>query len=326
MWKRDEHEELSCWNLGNRTSPARAPLPPDDAARLVPGGPDELRRFGAAVVLKRTGSWAGGKAVLLDRQPNSERTDFRHRLAAHAVVLHLEGANARTVFRYDGGSQTAGGSTLGRVTFIPGSHEFEGWSDYPTRIRHIVLLLDPKMIDAEVSDAGGGEAPELPFYFDLNDGVIASRMRALQVELDNPGPLGRLCIDSLSCEIAIRLVRHHTARPEQQHRGGLSPRRLRLVKDYIEANLPNDVTLSDMAAIAGVSAAHFCRAFHKSAGVSSHQYIVRRRIELAKGLLADSKMPIAEVALAAGFGNQSHLTKHFRCMVGTTPRRFRNDA
>jgi AraC family transcriptional regulator len=322
MWKRDEHEGLSSWDLGDR-SPAPPPFPPDEAALLAPAGPDELRRFGAAVVLKRTGTWAGGKAVLLDRQPNSQRTEFRHRLASHAVVLHLEGANAQTVFRYDGGSQTTGGSTLGRVTFIPGSHEFEGWSDYPTRIRHIVLLLDPKMIDAEVGDAGGRE---LPFYFDLNDGVIASRMRALQVELDNPGPLTRLCVDSLSSEIAIRLVRHHTAKPEQQHRGGLSPRRLRMVKDYIEANLPNDITLSDIAAIAGVSSAHFCRAFHKSTGVSSHQYIVRRRIELAKGLLADSKMPIAEVALAAGFGNQSHLTKHFRCMVGTTPRRFRNDA
>jgi AraC family transcriptional regulator len=98
------------------------------------------------------------------------------------------------------------------------------------------------------------------------------------------------------------------------------------VTDYIEENLPNQITLSDIAAIAGVSSAHFCRVFHKSTGVSSHGYIVRRRVELAKGLLADSKMPIAEIALAAGFGNQSHLTKHFRCMVGTTPRRFRNDA
>jgi len=325
MWKRDEHDGLSGWDMGHR-SLAPAPLPPDDTAPLVPAGPDEFRQFGAAVVLKRTGTWAGGKAVLLDRQPHSQRTEFKHCLTAHAVVLHLEGANAQTVFRYDGGSQIAGGSTLGQVTFIPGSHEFQGWSDYPARIRHVILLLDPKMIDAEVDDAGGAEAPELPFYFDLNDGVIASRMRALQVELDNPGPLGRLCIDSLSSEIAIRLVRHHSAKPEQQHRGGLSPRRLRMVRDYIEANLPNEITLSDIAAIAGVSSAHFCRAFHKSTGVSSHQYIVRRRIELAKGLLADSKMPIAEVALAAGFGNQSHLTKHFRCMVGTTPRRFRNDA
>ncbi len=319
MWKRDVQEELSRWDLAERSSEL-APWPADEAA------PDELRKFGAAVVLKRTGSWAGGKAVLLDRQPHSQRTEFRHRLTAHAIVLHLEGANAQTVFRHNGGSQMIGGSTLGRVTFMPGSHEFEGWSDYPARIRHITLLLDPKMIDAEVGDACGRDVLELPFNFDLNDGVIASRMRALQVELDNPGPLGRLCVDSLSCEIAIRLVRHHTAKPEQKHRGGLSPRRLRLVKDYIEENLPNDITLSDIAAIAGVSSAHFCRAFHKSTGVSSHQYIVRRRIELAKGMLSESTMPIAEVALAAGFGNQSHLTKHFRCIVGTTPRRFWNDA
>lgn len=318
MWKCAVRTQLSCWDLADR-SLALVPSPVDDAPP-PPASPVEFRQFGAAVLLKRTGSWAGGKAVLLDRQPHSNRTEFRHRLAAHAIVLHLEGANARFVFRCNGGSQVVGGSTLGRVTFIPASHELAGWSDYPTRVRHIVVLLDPKMIDVEL-----GEPPDLPFHFDLNDGVIASRMRALQAELDNPGPLGRLYVDSLSCEIAIRLVRRHTAKPARQHRGGLSPRRLRMVKEYIEENLPHQITLSDIAAIAGVSSAHFCRAFHKSVGVPSHRYIVRRRIELAKGLLAESRMPIAEIALAAGFGNQSHLTKHFRGVVGTTPRRFRND-
>jgi AraC family transcriptional regulator len=283
-------------------------------------------RFGADVLLKRSGAWGGGKAILIDRRPRAQQTEFKHRLSRHAIILHLEGANSRTMFRYDGGPRMTAGCTLGQVMLIPAGCDVEGWSDYQARIRHIIVLLDPSLVDAEPRLGGNDGGLELAFQSDLNDGVIASRMRALQTELENPGLLGRLYIDSLSCEIAIRLVRMHAARPERLHRGGLSPRRLRLVKDYIAQNLANEISLADIAAVAGVSSGHFCRAFHKSAGVPSHRYVVRQRVELAKKLLTEGDTPIAQIALAAGFGNQSHLTRHFHAVVGTTPRRFRNEA
>jgi len=156
--------------------------------------------------------------------------------------------------------------------------------------------------------------------------MIVSNLRALRSELSDPGILGRLYIDSLSSEIAIRLARKHSPKPVKPKRGGLPPRRLRQVQDYIEANLSQEITLSDLAAVAGTSSAHFCRAFHKSVGLPSHQYLIRRRVELAKRLLVREKMPIVDVALEAGFGNQSHLTKHFHRLVGTTPWRFRQQA
>jgi len=305
-----------------------APWSPAESENGLPSTPQppEARRFGADVLLKRASTWAGGKAILLDRQTRTRPTEFKHRLKQHAIVLHLEGANSQTMLRYDGGSQIAAGCTLGQVMLIPGSHVLEGWSDYPGRVRHIIVLLDPALIDTELREDRDDGRLDLTFRQDLNDGVIAGRMRALQAELENPGLLGRLYVDSLSSEIAIRLVRMHAGKAEKLHRGGLSPRRLRMVKDYIAQKLACNITLSDLATIAGVSSAHFCRAFHKSAGVPSHQYVVRERIELAKRLLAEGDMPIAQVALAAGFGNQSHLTKHFHRLVGTTPRQFRRDA
>jgi len=153
-------------------------------------------------------------------------------------------------------------------------------------------------------------------------------MRALQIELDNPGLMGRLYLESLSSEIAVRIVRAHAAvaGAPALARGGLAPRRLRMVQEYIEANLSDEITLADLAALAGVSSTHFCRAFHKSTGIASHQYMIRRRVERAKELLAKRELPIVEIALAVGFGNQSHMTTHFRRVVGTTPWRFRNDA
>lgn len=286
----------------------------------------EVRRFDADLLSKRSEAWAGGKAALVERQPHATPTQFAHCLKRHTIALHLEGANTQMELRNNGGRRMASGGTLGQVMFIPGGHRLEGWSDYPAKVRHVFVLLDTGLIETELQEEGCSEAVELPFNPDLKDGVIAARMRALHAELEIPGLLRRLYVESLSCEIATCLVRRHAAKPPAPQRGGLSPRRLREVKEHIESNLTNEITLGDLATIAGVSKAHFCRAFQKSVGITSHRYIVRRRVEAAKRLLLESKLPIAEVALAAGFGDQSHFTKHFRYLVGTTPWRFRNQA
>jgi hypothetical protein len=67
---------------------------------------EELCRFDADVLLKRSQGRAGGKAVLVDRQPHTEVTRFAHCLKRHTIALHLEGANTQAEFRYDGGPRT----------------------------------------------------------------------------------------------------------------------------------------------------------------------------------------------------------------------------
>jgi AraC family transcriptional regulator len=295
-----------------------------EIATAMPVGRGEACSFSADILLKRTSRWVGGKYVVLDRRPLGTRTEFTHRLSRHTLALHLEGANTQAALRYDGGAPVRIGSTLGQVMLIPAGHRLEGWSDYPPQIRHVLLLLDPVLIGAEAQEDARLDKLEVPYRVDLADGIIASRMRALQTELDNPGLMGRLYADCLGSEIAVRIVRRHSTKAAPPARGGLTHRRLRRVQDYIEANLSGEITLADLAALAGVSNTHFCRAFHKSVGLASHQYVIRRRVERAKQLLAQSELPIAEIAVAVGFGDQSHLTSHFRRLVGTTPWRFRN--
>ena len=106
-------------------------------------------------------------------------------------------------------------------------------------------------------------------------------------------------------------------------RGGLPPRILRHVREYIEANLEKKVCLDELASLADLSKHHFVRAFKQSTGLPPHAYLLRRRVDRACELLADTKMPLAEIALAAGFSDQSHFAHRFREQVGITPSLYR---
>ena len=92
---------------------------------------------------------------------------------------------------------------------------------------------------------------------------------------------------------------------------------------YIEDNLAQELTLSELAFRAGLSMAHFARAFRQSVGTPPHRYVLNRRVERAKALLRHTQQPIADVALDCGFSSQAHLTSIFSRLVGTTPGRYR---
>jgi transcriptional regulator of acetoin/glycerol metabolism len=111
--------------------------------------------------------------------------------------------------------------------------------------------------------------------------------------------------------------------PPAPARGGLPPGAMRRVREYVDAHLCESVDLAELAAIAGLSVFHFARQFKQSVGVTPHSYLVRRRIELAQDMLARTDLALSEIAVAAGFSDQSHLSRHFRQMLGTTPREFR---
>jgi AraC-like DNA-binding protein len=108
-----------------------------------------------------------------------------------------------------------------------------------------------------------------------------------------------------------------------QARGGLPPAAMRRLDEYMEAYLSNKIELPTLAAIANLSVYHFAREFKRSTGVTPHNYLLRKRVEFAKNMLTRTESSLAEVALATGFSDQSHLSRHFRQIIGATPRQFR---
>jgi len=106
-------------------------------------------------------------------------------------------------------------------------------------------------------------------------------------------------------------------------RGGLPPRVLRRIREYIDGNIDQRISVELLAGLANLSVCYFVRAFKQSTGVTPHDYLIRQRVERTKQLLSDSDMPLSEIALVAGFADQSHFSRRFRQHVGMSPRDYR---
>jgi AraC family transcriptional regulator len=106
-------------------------------------------------------------------------------------------------------------------------------------------------------------------------------------------------------------------------RGGLPPRVLRRVREYIESHLDQKIRIESLADTVGLSMFHFARAFKQSEGVTPHDYLVRRRVKRAMELVAGTDLPLSEIAVTVGFSDQSHCARRFREIVGVCPRDYR---
>jgi transcriptional regulator of acetoin/glycerol metabolism/AraC-like DNA-binding protein len=111
--------------------------------------------------------------------------------------------------------------------------------------------------------------------------------------------------------------------PVPQARGGLPPGAMRRVLKHVETHLSESIDLAELAAIAGLSVFHFARQFKQAAGVTPHHYLVEKRVERAREMLARTDLSLSEIAIATGFSDQSHFARHFRQMLGMTPGQFR---
>ena len=141
--------------------------------------------------------------------------------------------------------------------------------------------------------------------------------------------LARDGVDVLDCERGVLILEARTAACLQvpsSHRTSerwMTPQRLRLVDDLIEARLDARLTVQDIADMLGLSVGFFCRAFRTAIGQSPHDHIIDRRVARARTLLADPALDLSSIAVASGFASHAHMTATFRKRLGVTPRELR---
>src|SRR5262249_35157422 len=106
--------------------------------------------------------------------------------------------------------------------------------------------------------------------------------------------------------------RFDETRPTAYFRGGLPPRVVRRVREHIDGNIDQRISVEALAKLANLSVCYFVRAFKQSLGVTPHYFLIRRRVERTMELLSGTDLPLSEIALAVGFADQSHCARRFR--------------
>jgi AraC family transcriptional regulator len=205
-----------------------------------------------------------------------------------------------------------------------GSHPL--WVRWDQPADFLAIALDAQVIARAGEDLAVGVV-EVQARIAVEDAVLRTLAGLYDDELENGAAGGRLYADSLTTVLTVHLLRHYGARPREIPiaKGGLPPTRLSRVLDYLHAHLDTDLSLDELAAVAGLTRHHFAQAFKSSVGEPPHRYVVAHRVGRAAELLAQSPASIAEIAVAVGFANQSHLTHHFHRIHGVTPSRFRRN-
>lgn len=242
--------------------------------------------------------------------------------APHAITLNL--GPALPVHHHWAGER-AGESLIreGAVGVFPAGASLSARWTEPYRL--LQLTLAPPLLASAAQDLSVGEARLRP-GLGLADEVLVALLLALRDEVRGGQTVG-LYAQSLRVMIAAHLVAKHSAAPPPPMRPaprGLPTRRLRQVTEYIDLHLASPLTLRDLAAVAGLSVFHFLRSFKVATGRAPHAFLRERRIGLAKRLLAQTTLPIVEVALRCGFGDQSSFARAFHRVAGAAPRQFRN--
>jgi len=194
-----------------------------------------------------------------------------------------------------------------------------------------VGLMNATYLQLSISDealmAASDREVELRMYRKFADPRLRGLVAAVHVEMAAGFPNGRLFLDSVEQAIALALINGHAVgqRPVQRHRGGLGSARLRKIKELVDANMDDDLSLDEMAQSVKLSTAHFARMFRKSTGETPHQFVRRQRVERAKAILRAPDTRVLDVAVACGFKTQQHFAQVFRDVCGVSPTEYRQD-
>jgi AraC family transcriptional regulator len=202
------------------------------------------------------------------------------------------------------------------------------WQGTPALV--LYLYLAPSLVEQVVAEMGRHDPRhvEMVKQFNIHDPLIEQIGLSLVGELESGGVAGRVYAESLVKTLVLHLLRLSSTAslvPPSSQRP-LNQRQLSIVRDAIYDRLDQDIALKDLATSIGMSVSHFCRLFKQSTGLAPHQYVIACRIERARSLLLKEERTIAQVAHAVGFTDQSHLTRHFKHLLGIPPGALRKES
>jgi AraC-like DNA-binding protein len=234
-----------------------------------------------------------------------------HRHETYAIGMTLAGAQE---FRYRGADRV---SATGQVMVLHPDESHDGHAAGREGFSYRMLYVDPALVRAAL-DPAFEHARSLPFVADVvaeDDAIVAVLEEAFA---GFPGSFDPLAADAIVAGLADALAR----RSGLQRRRSASPlRAITEVRALLDAEFAKPIGSDDLERVADLDRFTLARAFRAAFGTAPHRYLIARRIAAARRMIGDGA-PLAEIAAACGFADQSHLNRHFKAHTGITPGRY----
>lgn len=196
-----------------------------------------------------------------------------------------------------------------------------------SRISFSLLALQPDFLRRVGEESLGLEADEVKLAFSEReqDPAIATIAAALARETVRGDAGSRVYSESLATILAVHLLRNYLETPSGDAAAPAPvPRAVAKAVAFIQHEHASDIGLAEIAAAAHMSPFHLVRTFKRTMGISPYQYLIQTRVNSARSLImaGGGGYSLAEIATSVGFADQSHLTRHFKKVLGMTPRQL----
>jgi AraC-like DNA-binding protein len=193
----------------------------------------------------------------------------------------------------------------------------------------LFFYLPRSALDGLSEQSGGRHVGEIACELGVgHDDAIIRQVGASFLEgLRRPAETNQLFIDHMLLALTAHVAQAYGGlqRPAELARGGLASWQVKRACEKLESDLGGKISLEQIAADFDLSVSHFSRAFRVSTGLPPHQWLLRQRVNTAKQLMGVRDLPLSEIAISAGFANQSHFTRVFSSVVGVSPAAWRRE-
>lgn len=241
----------------------------------------------------------------------------RHTHQRYAIGVIEDGALG---FYYRGENVVASKGSINLC--IPGEVH-TGYSASEAGWAYRMFYFDPKLLQQAASEVADCSSP-LPFFQSgvIQDNDLAQCFRRLHIKLEQQ-ETSLLEQESLLIWTLAQMVLRYADDLPVLHKLGKEHLAVAKMKNYIESNYAENISIDHLTRIAHLSRFHLIRVFRDSAGMPPHAYLRQVRVQQAKNMLFSGKS-IANIAAATGFADQSHLTRWFKRLWGFTPGQYSN--
>ena len=188
-------------------------------------------------------------------------------------------------------------------------------------IVNIFIPID--FIDQITETSGINLARELNGNLFTSDKTVLDLVQKMIDAEQLAGPFAMQFCDALMMALVTYLLEYYTQRISRDADSALSGTRLRRILEFMHARIADEVSIAELAARCGMSESHFSREFRRAIGLPPHQYLIKKRLELASQALLDPDRLIVDIALEFGFQHASHFSRSFNAHFGMAPAHFR---